>query len=61
MGNGEESFMLNAQCPKWRGGYPSTDTWGWSFPPLLINSLIANCKLTLKIVVIATHDRKKRG
>ncbi|QMS90349.1 hypothetical protein HUN01_23215 [Nostoc edaphicum CCNP1411] len=29
--------MPNAQCPKRRGDYPSTDTWGWSFPSLSIN------------------------
>ncbi|MEH2191847.1 MAG: hypothetical protein V7K98_04175 [Nostoc sp.] len=34
MGNEQEPLMPNAQCPKWRGGYPSTDTWGWSLPPL---------------------------
>ncbi|MBD2728044.1 hypothetical protein H6G96_17395 [Nostoc sp. FACHB-892] len=38
MGHGEE--VTNALCPKRRGDYPSTDTWGWSFPPLSMNLLL---------------------
>jgi hypothetical protein len=30
MGHGKEA--TNACRPKRRGDYPSTDTWGWSFP-----------------------------
>ncbi|WP_267871557.1 hypothetical protein [Nostoc sp. CHAB 5715] len=37
---GKKLPMPNAQCPKRRGGYPSTDTWGWSFPPLSIKLLL---------------------
>ncbi|MCC5622590.1 hypothetical protein LC574_15205 [Nostoc sp. CHAB 5715] len=36
MGHGEEA--TNALCPKRRGDYPSTDTWGWSFPSLSMNN-----------------------
>ncbi|MEH1788218.1 MAG: hypothetical protein V7L23_22200 [Nostoc sp.] len=33
MGHGVWVRVPNAQCPKSAGGYPSTDTWVWSFPP----------------------------
>ncbi|QMS88538.1 hypothetical protein HUN01_13375 [Nostoc edaphicum CCNP1411] len=38
MGHGKEH--TNAQCPKRRGDYPSTDTWGWSFPSLSMNQYL---------------------
>ncbi|WP_339379178.1 hypothetical protein [aff. Roholtiella sp. LEGE 12411] len=37
MGHGKEAInALYAQykCPKRRGDYSSTDTWGWIFPSL---------------------------